>query len=319
MPRPLGLAQPLRLAFMGSPEFAVPSLAALLAAGHEIIAVYAQPARPAGRGQRPRLSPVHAYAERVGLMVRTPSTLRTPEAQADFAALDLDAAIVAAYGLILPPPILAAPRMGCFNVHASLLPRWRGAAPIQRAILAGDSETGITIMQMDAGLDTGPIVLAASVPIEAGTNAGTLHDRLAATGARLIVEALSGITDGTLVAIPQPAEGATYAHKLNRDEGRIDWRQPAVAIERMARAFDPWPGAWFELHGDRIKVLSAACRPDTVAGGSTQTGTVLDACLSIACGQGVLRPTMVQRQGRAPLPTEAFLRGYPVPAGTRLT
>jgi methionyl-tRNA formyltransferase len=302
----------MRLAFLGTPDFAARILDALLAAGHDIVAVYSQPPRPAGRGQLPRPSPVQTLAERSEVAVHTPRSLRNDEEQQRFAALDLDAAVVAAYGLILPKPILDAPRRGCLNVHASLLPRWRGAAPIQRAILAGDRETGVTIMQMDAGLDTGPMLLKERVPIGPDSTAGALQDQLAETGARLIVDALSRLD--ALTPENQPESGVTYAAKLGRDEGRLDWRRDAVFLERSVRAFDPWPGAWFELEGERMKVLRAAAEPGT----ATEPGTVLDARLAIACAEGVFRPLRIQRAGRAPMDVDAFLRGRPVPAGTVL-
>ena len=294
----------LRLAFMGTPDFAVPSLEALIAAGHDIACVYCQPPRPAGRGQRLQPSPVQALAEARGLPVRTPKSLRPPEARAEFAALGLDAAVVAAYGLILPVPVLEAPRLGCINVHASLLPRWRGAAPIHRAILAGDAETGVTIMQVEAGLDTGAMLLKEAVPITAATTAAALHDSLAALGARLIVEALDGLAAGRLHPEVQPAEGVTYAAKLEREEGRLDWSRPAADLERRVRALNPWPGVWFESNGERIKVLAAE-----LAAGSAPPGTLLDGDFTVACGEGALRLTRVQRQGRAAVDGAAFLRG----------
>lgn len=307
---------PLRLAFMGTPDFAVPTLEALATAGHTIAAVYSQPPRPAGRGHRERPSPVQACAEARGWPVRTPKSLRTPEAAADFAALNLDVAVVVAYGLILPQAILNAPRLGCVNVHASLLPRWRGAAPIQRAILAGDTETGVTIMQMDAGLDTGPTLLRQAVPVDR-LNAQALHDRLAGLGAAMINEALRGLADGSLTATPQPAEGITYAEKIDKTEGRLDWHDSAEALERRVRAFTPWPGAYFEVAGgkvpERVKVLAAE-----PCDGSGVPGTVLDNSGAIACGSGALRLLTVQRAGRAPMPIEAFLRGFGLPAGTVL-
>jgi methionyl-tRNA formyltransferase len=300
----------MRLAFMGSPEFAVPVLVALVDAGHEIAAVYCQPPRPAGRGQAVRPCPVHLMAERLGLEVRTPARLRGDAAvRAGFAALMLDAAVVVAYGLILPPEFLAAPRRGCLHIHASLLPRWRGAAPIQAAILAGDAETGVTIMRMDAGLDTGPTLLREAVPITATTTAAMLHDGLAAIGARLILRALAA----DVPPVPQPAEGACYAPKLSRADARIDWVEGAVAIERRVRAFDPWPGTFTLLDGAMLKVLAAV----TVAGDG-EPGVVLDDRLTVACGAGALRLTRVQLAGRAPLDAEAFLRGHPVAIGERL-
>jgi methionyl-tRNA formyltransferase len=302
----------LRLAFLGTPDFAVPILETLLSR-HDIAAVYCQPPRPAGRGHLVQPSPVQRFAEAKGLAVRTPRTLRDPVEQAAFAALALDAAVVAACGLILPKAILEAPRLGCLNVHASLLPRWRGAAPIQRAILAGDRETGVTIMQMDEGLDTGPMLLARRVPIGPATTASALHDELATLGAWLILEALDGLAAGRLAPVPQPGEAVTYATKLGRDEGRLDWHQPASLLEREVRALNPWPGVWFESPAGRIKVLAAE-----LAAGSGAPGTVLDDRLAIACGAGAPRPTLVKRAGRAPAATGAFLRGCPLPVGTLL-
>ncbi|MCH8926446.1 MAG: methionyl-tRNA formyltransferase [Proteobacteria bacterium] len=305
----------LRLAFMGSPEFALPSLRALEAAGHEIAAVYAQPPRPAGRGHRERPCPVQAYAERRGWALRTPKTLKDGSASQAFAALGLDAAVVVAYGLILPAAVLAAPRLGCVNLHASLLPRWRGAAPIQRAILAGDAQTGVTIMAVDEGLDTGPILLREAVPIAATATAADLHDRLAEVGARLMVAALDGLAAGRLEARPQPEDGVTYAAKLKRGEGRLDWRRPAAELERAVRAFTPWPGAFFEAGGERVKVLAA----EVVAGApGAEPGTVIDARLTVACAKDALRLIRVQRAGKAAMDAETLLRGFPVAAGTRL-
>jgi methionyl-tRNA formyltransferase len=303
----------LRLAFMGTPEFARTGLAALIAAGHDIACVYSQPPRPAGRGQRPRPSPVQALAEERGLPVRTPVNLREAAEQAHFAGLGLDAAVVAAYGLILPPAILEAPRRGCLNIHASLLPRWRGAAPIQRAILAGDHETGITIMQMDEGLDTGPMLLAERLPISPSDTGGSLHDRLAALGARLIVAALEQLAAGRLVPTPQPASGATYAAKLRREDGRLDWREPAGDLARRVRALTPRPGAWCELVGERIKILAAEA-----VGAEGPPGRVLDDQFTIACGAGGLRLLTVQRPGKAPLGAAEFLRGFKLISGTEL-
>ena len=306
---------PLRLAFLGTPDFARVSLEALAAAGHEIVAVYCQPPRAAGRGKRLRPSPVQAFAEARGWEVRTPKRLKDKEAQAAFAALELDVAVVAAYGLILPRAILEAPRLGCLNVHASLLPRWRGAAPIQRAILAGDAETGITIMQMDEGLDTGAMLLQEAIPINARTTASELHDVLADLGGRLIVEALAGLSGGRLTPRPQPDAGVTYAAKLERNEGRLDWRETAAALDRRRRAFAPWPGAWFEAAGERIKVLDS----EVVEGPATAAaGQVLDGAPTIACGAGALRLVTLQRAGKQPLDAAAFLRGFPLESGTRL-
>jgi methionyl-tRNA formyltransferase len=311
---PIPAAKLLRVAFMGTPDFAVPTLAALAEAGHEIAAVYSQPPRPAGRGQKARPSPVQAVAEARGWPVRTPTSLKSAEAQAAFAALDLDVAVVVAYGLILPQAILDAPRLGCVNVHASLLPRWRGAAPIQRAILAGDRESGVTLMQMEAGLDTGPMLLQRAVPIGARTTAQDLHDRLAALGAEMINEVLEGLAGGCLPALPQPAEGVTYAEKLDKAEGRLDWRQSAAELDRRVRAFTPWPGAYFEVADEkgreRVKVLAAEPLPQ---GGVA--GTVLDDKATVACGAGALRLLRLQRAGKAPMDAEAFLRGFALPAG----
>ena len=306
---------PLRLAFMGTPDFALPSLRALAHAGHDIVAVYTQPPRAAGRGQKTRRSPVHVLADERGWPVRTPIILKNAEDQNAFTALGLDAAVVVAYGLILPPPILAAPRLGCLNVHASLLPRWRGAAPIQRAILAGDDETGVTIMQMDEGLDTGPMLLQEAVPITTTATAAQLHDTLADLGAKLIVEALDGLAEGQLTPRPQPTEGVTTAPKLTRDEGRLDWRRPARDLERQVRALTPWPGAWFDADRSRLTVLVAEVVNDKT--GATP-GTVLDDNFTVTCGEGALRITRVQRSGKAAMAAAAFLRGFPVPAGMRL-
>jgi methionyl-tRNA formyltransferase len=303
----------LRLAYMGTPDFAVPALRALISAGHDIACVYSQPPRPAGRGQKERLSPVHAFADAAGIPVRSPKTLRDAAEQEAFAALDLDAAVVAAYGLILPKPVLDAPRLGCFNIHASLLPRWRGAAPIHRAILAGDTGSGVTIMRMDEGLDTGDMIFSQAVPIDDTTTAEALHDRLAELGAELIVTALADVAAGTAVAVPQPKDGVTYAAKLSRDEGQLDWSRTAIELSRAVRAYTPWPGAWFD-HGDtRIKVLAAEA---VTAGGAP--GTILDDRLTVACGEGALRLLRVQRSGKGPIDADSFLRGYNLPRGTVL-
>ncbi len=305
-------ARPLRLAFMGSPDFAVPALQALHRAGHAILAVYCQPPRPAGRGQQENPCPVHRAARDLGLPVRTPARLRQDAAEhAAFAALALDVAVVAAYGLILPLPMLTAPRRGCLNIHASLLPRWRGAAPIQAAIMAGDAETGITIMRMEEGLDTGPMLLKGSLPIAPRATTAELHDALAEMGARLILEAL----DTDPAPIPQPAEGATYARKLGKADGQIDWRMDAAALDRRVRALNPWPGTVFAHAGVPIRVLAAA--PD---GASTAApGTVLDAVPRVACGGGtVLRLERLQRPGRGAMLAAEMLRGYPLPPGTVL-
>ncbi len=303
------MAGRLRIAFMGSPDFAVPALTALAAAGHEIIAVYCQPPRPAGRGQAIRPGPVHAAALKMGIEVRTPARLkRDPAEHAAFAALGLDVAVVAAYGLILPEAMLAAPKRGCLNIHASLLPRWRGAAPIQAALLAGDTESGITIMQMEAGLDTGPMLLRAAVPITARTTTPDLHDRLAALGAEMIVQAL----DAQPVAVPQP-DGATYAARLTRNDGRIDWTRDAAALDRQIRALNPWPGTFSALGGEVLKIHAAQ-----IVATSGPPGETLDDALLVACGIGALRLTRMQAPGRVAMPADAFLRGHPVPPGTRL-
>ncbi|MBM3548037.1 MAG: methionyl-tRNA formyltransferase [Alphaproteobacteria bacterium] len=304
----------LRLAMMGTPDFAVPILDALVNDGHEIACVYAQPPRPAGRGQKPRPSPMEAWARDHSLDVRTPVNLKDPAEHQAFRDLNLDVAVVAAYGLILPRPILEAPRLGCLNVHASLLPRWRGAAPIQRAILEGDEETGVTIMQMDAGLDTGPMLLTEDTPIRAEDTGRTLHDRLAEMGAWLILRALDGVSRGTLKATPQPNEGVTYAKKLDRDEAKLDWSQPASCLARLVRAFDPWPGAFFDIKGERTKVWGAEA-----ISGTGVPGTALDDRLTIACGEGALRLTRLQRAGGKAMDARAFLRGYPISKGTSLS
>ena len=295
---------------MGSPDFAVPALRALHTAGHDIAAVYCQPPRPAGRGHALRRCPVHAAAEALALAVRTPVGLRKDETEhAVFASLRLDVAVVCAYGLILPAPMLAAPRRGCLNIHASLLPRWRGAAPIQAAILAGDSLTGITVMQMDEGLDTGAMLLAEAVPITPATDAAALHDVLANLGARLILDAL----EAAPVSVPQPLEGVTYAAKLAREDGWIDWTQDAAVLDRRVRALNPWPGTSARFGDDILKILAA--RPEA---GTGVPGTTLDDGLLVACGAGALRLTRVQAPGRAALDAAAFLRGRPIPAGAKL-
>ncbi|HEX8667737.1 MAG TPA: methionyl-tRNA formyltransferase [Allosphingosinicella sp.] len=300
----------MRIAFMGTPDFAVPTLEALLAAGHEVAAVYSQPPRPAGRGKAPRPSPVQQRAGAAGIAVRTPVTLRDAEAQAAFRALDLDAAVVAAYGLILPQPVLEAPRHGCLNVHASLLPRWRGAAPIQRAILAGDGTTGVTIMQMERGLDTGPMLAVRETWVERKT-AGELTAELAQIGGALMAEVLERL--GETEPLPQPEEGVTYAPKIEKHEARLDFTRPAVEVERQVRAFSPAPGAFFEFEGERIKVHFAE-----VAELSGEPGTVLDHDLAIACGAGSIVPTLVQRAGRGVMTTGELLRGFRIPTGVRL-
>jgi methionyl-tRNA formyltransferase len=299
----------MRIVFMGSPDFAVPSLNALVEAGHEVVTVYSQPPRPAGRGKDERKTAVHERAEELGIEVRTPWTLRDEEEQARFRGLDADVAVVAAYGLILPRPILEAPKAGCINVHASLLPRWRGAAPIQRAILAGDGISGVTIMRMDEGLDTGPILLKRELDIR-GKNADQVTEEMANVGA----EALIAWLDHPTAREPQPEDGVTYAKKIDKTEARIDWSRSAEEIERQVRAFSPQPGAWFEANGERIKLLAAA--PGTDASG--HPGEVLDDCLNIAAGNGYVRPLLVQRAGRSTMTPGELLRGFPIPKGTIL-
>jgi methionyl-tRNA formyltransferase len=298
----------MRLAFMGTPDFAAVALRALIDAGHEVAAVYTQPPRPGNRG-RLQPSPVQALAEAHGLEVRTPESLKPEAEKAAFAALDLEVAVVAAYGLILPPAVLGSPRLGCLNIHASLLPRWRGAAPIQRAILAGDAETGVTIMQMERGLDTGPMLMAEAVPI-GRANTGELTERLAVLGARLLLETLAALPD--IAAVPQPAEGVTYAHKVEKAEARIDWTRPADHLDRLVRAMQPSPGAFFTAEGQRVKL--GAAEP---AAGSGPPGTLLlDAC--VATGEGALKLLTVQPEGRLPMPAEDWLRGRRLAPGARL-
>jgi len=300
----------MRIIFMGTPEFAVPALRALHAAGHDVVCAYTQPPRPAGRGKKLMPSPVQVEAERLGVPVRSPSSLRGAEAQAEFAALGADVAVVAAYGLILPQPVLDAPRHGCLNIHASLLPRWRGAAPIHRAVMAGDEETGVTIMQMEAGLDTGPMLHKVTVPVGRKTT-GELFAELGAVGAAAMVEVLAD-----LAAFPperQDDAAAIYAPKIDKAEAKIDWAQDAEAIERLARGLAPFPGAWFELEGERVKLLLAE-----VVDTSGAPGTVLDEDFTIACGSGAIRPLKLQRAGKPVLERAEFLRGRAVAAGTVL-
>jgi methionyl-tRNA formyltransferase len=305
----------LDLIFMGTPPFAATVLEKLIAAGHRICAVYTQPPRPAGRGHRLQPSVVQSLAEAHGLTLRCPARLRDEAVQAEFLAFGAEAVVVAAYGLILPRPILSAPRFGCLNVHASLLPRWRGAAPIQHAVLAGDADTGITIMQMEEGLDIGPILLQQRVLIGPNTTAAELTERLARLGGDLILAALEKAEHGRLIPRPQPSEGVTYAPKIGREEGRLDWRRTAVELERRVRALDLGPGAFFEHRGQPIRVIAAAALPET---SDQPPGTVLDDRLSIACREGTFRPLRLQRPGRAPLDSAAFLRGYQIAAGTLL-
>jgi methionyl-tRNA formyltransferase len=303
----------LRTIFMGTPGFAAVALKALIEAGHDIVAVYSQPPRPKGRGLDVQPSVVHELVEERSIPVLTPASIRSPQEMAGFQALKADVAVVAAYGLILPKAILDAPRYGCLNIHASLLPRWRGAAPIQRAIMAGDAETGITIMQMAEGLDTGPILLQERRPIEAEMNAGALHDALAELGARMIVAALERLPGG-LAARPQPEQGVTYAAKITKEECRIDWRRGALEIDRQIRGLAPTPGAFTEIKGERVTILAA----EVLAGHVGAPGLVSDSRLAIACGEGGVRPTLVKRAGKRAMGVEELLRGFPVPKGMQL-
>jgi methionyl-tRNA formyltransferase len=298
----------LRIVFMGTPEFSVPSLAEIIGAGHDVVAVYSQPPRPAGRGLAETKSPVHAFAEAAGIAVHTPKSLKVADAQEIFRAHSADAAVVVAYGLLLPQAVLDAPRLGCFNLHASLLPRWRGAAPIQRAIMAGDTETAAMVMRMEAGLDTGPICLGERVPIGADMTAGELHDALSTGGASLLVRALAALERGSLTATPQPTAGITYAAKIEKAESRIDFGKPAQAVHDHIRGLSPFPGAWFELEIDgkreRIKVLRSIR-----ASGSGTPGTLLDDQLTIACASDAIRPLTVQRAGKKAMIVSEMLRG----------
>jgi methionyl-tRNA formyltransferase len=302
---------PLRLIFMGTPDFSVPTLRALAAAGHEIAAVYTREAKPAQRGMAMQVTPVERAARALSLPVLTPKTLRSDDAQAAFAAHKADAAVVVAYGLILPKAVLDAPRLGCFNVHASLLPRWRGAAPINRAVMAGDAASGVSIMKMDEGLDTGAVALEERVAIGADMTAGDLHDALSEIGARAMVAALGQVERGALTLTPQPEAGVTYAQKISKAETRIDWAKPAAEVHNHIRGLSPFPGAWFELGGVRVKVLRS-----TLGQGSGTPGTALDDRLTIACGDGAVRLVEVQRAGKQPMAADDFLRGTPVPRGT---
>lgn len=293
----------MRVVFMGTPEFSVPALRAI-AARHQVVCVYSQPPRAAGRGQKPRPSPVQAAAEALGIAVRTPLRLKDAEAQAEFAALGADVAVVVAYGLILPEAVLDAPRLGCLNIHASLLPRWRGAAPIHRAVMAGDAETGVAIMQMEAGLDTGPVLAEARTAIGAEDTTADLHDRLAAMGAALIVDVLDRLP---LPAVPQPAEGVTYAAKIDKAEARVDWTRPAAEVDRRIRGLSPFPGAWCLAGGERLKLLRSR-----VVAGSGAPGEVLGG-FTVACGEGAVEITEVQREGRRAVPAAEALRGMALP------
>jgi methionyl-tRNA formyltransferase len=300
----------MRIIFMGTPDFAVPTLDALVAAGHEVVAAYSQPPRRAGRGKALTPSPVQRRAEALGIAVHTPVSLRDAEVQAEFAALNADFAVVAAYGLLLPRAVLDAPRLGCLNVHGSLLPRWRGAAPIQRAILAGDAETGVGIMQMEAGLDTGPVRLEGRTPID-GKTTGDLTQELAAMGARLMVEVLSD--PDAFPPVPQPGEGITHAAKIEKAEARLDFTRSAIEVEGQVRAFAPAPGAFFEHAGERVRILAAE-----VIEGTGDPGEVIDDALTIACADSAIRPVRVQRAGRGIMTADELLRGFAIPRGTRL-
>ena len=301
----------LRIAFMGTPEFAVPILEALVSVGHEIICVYTQPPRTGGRGQKEKKTPIHIRAEKFGINVRAPKDFRFKQQQRAFADLNLDCAVVVAYGLILPGIILTAPKLGCLNIHASLLPRWRGAAPIQRAILTGDEESGVTIMQMDEGLDTGAMLMVGRVTITRETTGESLHNTLSEIGSSLIIKVLNALMEGKIWPTDQPEDGVTYAKKLERSEGHIDWRKPAEDIERLIRAFTPWPGSWFEVKGERIKILSA--QVENIDG---VPGTVMDDKLTISCGVDGLQLNTVQRAGKSPMTVAEFLRGFKLPIGT---
>lgn len=303
----------MRLIFMGTPDFAVPTLVELAARGHEIAAVYTRAPKPAGRGMDVQHTPVEQEARRLALAVHTPRTLKDDEAQAAFRAHNADAAVVVAYGLILPKSVLEAPRLGCFNVHASLLPRWRGAAPINRAIMADDAESGVTIMKMDEGLDTGAMAMAERMPIGSDMTAGDLHDALSRLGADLMLRALAAAERGSLALTPQPAAGVTYAEKISKNETRINWSKPWKQVHDHIRGLSPFPGAWFEIDGVRVKALRS-----TKGFGSGAAGTVLDNKLTIACGAGAVRLTRVQRAGKQPMSADEFLRGTPVKPGMRV-
>jgi methionyl-tRNA formyltransferase len=303
----------MRLIFMGTPDFAVPTLVELAARGHEIAAVYTRPPKPAGRGMDVQRAPVEQEARRLALAVHTPRTLKDNEAQEAFRAHDAEAAVVVAYGLILPKSVLEAPRLGCFNIHASLLPRWRGAAPINRAIMAGDTESGVTIMKVDEGLDTGAIAMAERTPIGTDMTAGDLHDVLSRLGADLMLRALAAAERGSLTLTPQPEQGVTYAEKISKNETRIDWSKPWKQVHDHIRGLSPFPGAWFEIDGVRIKALRS-----TKGEGAGAAGTALDDKLTIACGAGTVRLTQVQRAGKQPMSADEFLRGTPLKSGTRV-
>ncbi len=310
----------LRVIFMGTPDFSVPTLAEIIGAGHKVVCAYSQPPRPAGRGMAERKSPVHAYAEAAGITVRTPRSLKSPDQADAFRALEADVAVVIAFGLLLPKPILEAPRFGCLNMHASKLPRWRGAAPIQRAIMAGDRETAAMVMRMDEGLDTGPICLAEAVPICPDTTAGELHDALAVRGASLMVRALAALERGSLTETPQPDDGVTYAAKIEKAEARIDFARPAEVVHNQVRGLSPFPGAFFEVEAagrrERIKVLRSEIVATAGRVGKVP-GTFVDDSLTITCGEGAVRLVQLQRAGKKAMAREELLRGFPIPAGTR--
>jgi len=303
----------LRLAFMGAADFAVPALEAVVKAGHDVAAVYTQPPRPAGRGRKERPTPVQRRADELGLTVLTPVTLRDKGEQARFGAFGLDVAVVVAYGLLLPAPILEAPRLGCLNIHPSLLPRWRGAAPVARAILAGDRETGVSIIKMDEGLDTGPILAQTRLPMPARAATGPFEAELATLGADMLVETLQDYAAGKIGPKPQGETGATYAHKFSKQDGAIDWSRPAAELDRQVRALSPWPGAWFALENDTIRVLAAEH-----VHGKGAPGTLLDGEFVVACGDGALKLVEVQRAGKAAMAGDAFLRGARLAPGSRL-
>ena len=304
---------PLNIVFMGTPDFSVPTLAEIVGHGHAVKAVYTRAPAPAGRGMALTKSPVHQLADQFGIPVLHPKTLRSEEAQEAFRSHNADVAVVVAYGLILPKPVLEAPLYGCLNLHGSILPRWRGAAPIQRAVMAGDAETGVMVMKMDEGLDTGPVAMAERFAIRPDDTAGDVHDRMMALGADLMVRALAALERGGLAFTPQPDQGVTYARKIDKAETRIDWSRPASEVHNHIRGLSPFPGAWFELDGVRVKVLRS-----TLAEGTGEPGTALDDRLTIACGAGAVRLLELQRAGKAPMAAEAFLRGTQVAAGTRL-
>ncbi len=304
---------PLKLVFMGTPDFAVPSLAEIVAVGHEVCAVYTRAPKAAGRGLSEKPSPVHRFAQKAGLSVFHPPTLKNEEEQARLRTLSPDVIVVVAYGLLLPQAVLDIPQLGCLNLHASLLPRWRGAAPIQRAIMAGDAESGVMVMRMEAGLDTGPVAMAEKIPIASDMTALELHDKLSVLGADLLHRALAALERGALHFSPQAETGVTYAHKIGKEETRIDWKKPAQGIHNHIRGLSPYPGAWFTHENERIKVL----RSETIKA-QGEPGVVLNEQLTIACGENAVQLKILQRAGKQPIDTEDFLRGFPIPPATRL-